>query len=476
MLFRLAIKNITSRKSSLVIVLFISFAVMLMCIINSIFDSTENGIEKVFSRSFTGDFVIRADTDKPISLFGDETPVTGELTTVDNVVPYGDIIDYLRSRDCVVQEVSQVSGRAMMEFGSYREPAFLFGIQGEDYVKAMSSIDIIEGVPFASEERGVMLPVKTAEKMKVHVGDTVQFTVVDGPIFRIRAAKLTAIYNYPVENITLDRIVLVDAVTVRALMNMSEASADPVDIDANYIDMFTDENLDLEMFDDAEDFTAVYEDFSDEEVLRSTPEAKADDGFESTSWNFVVGCFGEGSKLKKEIHRMNRDFRKKAWPVKAVGWRDSAGGVSMYLYLIRLIFNAGVLVILAAGFIIINNTLVVNVLSRTQEIGTLRAQGASRAYVSLQCMIETFALTITAGIIGCILGTIGANLLTGANIEFNNSFLVQLFGEEVLIVHTSAMRIFKSMVFAMFLGLLGWVYPVKTALSVNPVQAMQGAV
>ena len=44
MLFYLAFKNIVSRKSSFVIVLFIAFAVMLMAVINSVFDSTENGI------------------------------------------------------------------------------------------------------------------------------------------------------------------------------------------------------------------------------------------------------------------------------------------------------------------------------------------------------------------------------------------------------------------------------------------------
>ena len=91
MLFYLAFKNIVSRKSSFVIVLFIAFAVMLMAVINSVFDSTENGIEKVFSKSFTGDLAIFPKSDIPLSLFGDETPVTGTLTKINTLVPFNEI-------------------------------------------------------------------------------------------------------------------------------------------------------------------------------------------------------------------------------------------------------------------------------------------------------------------------------------------------------------------------------------------------
>ena len=56
---KLAFRNIFSRKSSFVIVLFITFAVTLLIVVNSIFDGTDNGIKTVFKESFTGDLVIR---------------------------------------------------------------------------------------------------------------------------------------------------------------------------------------------------------------------------------------------------------------------------------------------------------------------------------------------------------------------------------------------------------------------------------
>lgn len=473
MLFYLAFKNIVSRKSSFVIVLFIAFAVMLMAVVNSVFDSTENGIEKVFSKSFTGDLAIFPKSDIPLSLFGDETPVTGTLTKINTLVPFNEISDCLNSIPEIEKSVPQVTGTAALEFNGERTPVWIFGVPAAKYLDCMSAIKILEGSPFSDTERGVMLSKKYAQEMNISIGDTVQFLVVDGPTFRIRAAKLSCIYEYPVENSTLDRIVLADAFTVRSLMDMSESVADTSFIGEEKIDLL-ESDLDIEsLFDDAEDVGAVVVENPFEEIQPALEEPKI---FDSSSWNYVVCSLSQGENSKKSIGNLNRIFKKNSWPVRAVAWRTAAGSTALYLYWMRVIFNAGVIVILVAGFIIINNTLVVNVLNRTQEIGTLRAQGASRVFVSLQCMAETFMLTITAGILGCILGAVCTAALSSMNIEFKNVFLIQLFGTDHLVVSTSFSIMCKSMLLSVLLGLLGWIYPVRTALKVNPVQAMQGAI
>ena len=88
MFLRLAFKNVISRKSSFIIVLFISFAIMLLVVTNAVFDSTENGVKQSFVNSFTGDIAIRPLSKSPLSLFGDETPVTGTLTKNECLVPH----------------------------------------------------------------------------------------------------------------------------------------------------------------------------------------------------------------------------------------------------------------------------------------------------------------------------------------------------------------------------------------------------
>lgn len=160
--------------------------------------------------------------------------------------------------------------------------------------------------------------------------------------------------------------------------------------------------------------------------------------------------------------------------MEAVNWRHAAGSTALYLYWMRLIFNIGILIVMGAGFIVVNNTLVVNVLDRTREIGTMRALGASTLFVSLQCMIETLTMALVSGVIGCVVGGLVAGALTSMKISFTNSFLMQLFGESALVVSVSAGNVAGIMVLMVCLGILGWVYPVITTVRVHPIEAIQG--
>ena len=478
-MFYLAYKNIVSRKSSFVIILFIAFAISLMVIVNSIFDSTENGIESVYSRSFTGDIVIRPVSKVPLSLFGDETPVTGELTEIPRVIPYANIVSYLKENPAVSGFIPQISGRAIVESEtSGKEMETVFGLNASEYFKLMTSIKVLEGTPFSAGERGVCLSKNAAKRFNVGLGDELQFLVQDTMTFRIRAAKVFAIYDYAIENSTLDKIIIADPFTLRSLIGMTDTST-VIDIDENNTDML-DGDADFDsLFDDADDFVAEEAEIEEKtEVpaleVEPQPASVSDATEESSSWNFIILQVSDKSQLKKTLHELNAYFKKVSWPVQAVAWRSAAGSTAMYLYWIRIIFNVGVIIVLGAGFIVINNTLVVNVLNRTQEIGTMRAEGASRIFVSLECMVETFMLTISAGIIGCILGSIASTLISSMNIHLGNSFLFQLFGSETLNFSVSIFTILESMGLSLLLGLVGWVYPVHTALKVSPVQAMQG--
>lgn len=475
MMFRLAFKNIVSRKSSYVIILFIAFAISLIVMVNSVFDSTEKGVEKVYTRSFTGDVVIRPVSDSPLSLFGDETPVTGKLTKIPLLVPYADVVDFISSASSVEKVVPQISGRVVVESENADKGfEYVFGVEAADYADIMKSIRIMEGTPYAPGERGAFISRKIADRYKVGIGDELKFIVEDEMSVRIRAAKVSAIYDYEVHNEILDKIVLVDPFTLRSLLDMSDTVLD-IDIDENNTDLLEDD-IDFDsIFDDAEDFKA--EDFEETEippVTEVSSEAADSSGINSTAWNFLVLRAEKGTNSKKLVKYLNSQFRKKSWPVEAVSWRNAAGSTAMYLYWIRFIFNIGVIVILIAGFIVINNTLVINVLNRTQEIGTMRAQGASRKYVSLECMTETFMLTISAGILGVILGALICFAVSSAHIHFENSFLIQLFGSDTLDFSVSLLTVFKALILSVILGFLGWIYPVRNALKVSPVKAMQG--
>ncbi len=477
MIFKLAFRNITSRKSSFVIILFIAFAIMLFCVANAIFDSTEQGVEQNFVSSFTGDLIIRPKNGtQQTSLFGDESPVTGELAKNEILVPYKDISDFLKSEDGIQTFTSQLSGYAVAEFGKKRKTLYLFGVNAENYCSMMTSLQIKEGQIFDDDEKSVMLYEKTAASLGVKLGDKIQFTVVDGISARIREATVCAIYTYKSPDSIFEKFALVSPQIFRSLMNITSENSENLFIDGEKQNLL-EETDDLDsFFEDAEDMAASFDEESslfDESENLANIENSEIGKVDSTSWNFII-CHAN-KNVSRVIKNLNQTFKKNNWPVEAVSWRNAAGSTALYLYWIRIILNIGIVIILIAGFIIINNTLVVNILDRTVEIGTMRAIGAKRWFISLECMSETVVMAIAGGILGILLGIIVSFLITKANIHFGNSFLIQLFGSEALKVHVTFASSLKLMLCSLVIGILGWIYPVKNALKINPVQAMQGA-
>jgi len=475
MLFYLAWKNVISKKSSFVIILFIAFAIMMLVITNSVFDSTENGVQETFINSFTGDVVIRPKSNKPLSLFGDETPVTGKLSNNPTLFPYYDINDYLNENNSIDKVIPQLSGRVVMRVPSGVDRiVYVFGVDAEKYTNAMSSIVIDDGNFWTSGEKGSMISKKYADEFNLKIGDKLDFLVSAGLSSKIRSVPISAIYHYSVENSTMDKIVLANSETVRSLFDISELtdaesiklSAEKesiLDSSSDFDDMFSD-------FDDlSESVTAEKIEFSKEEI-----ENLKNSYSESSTWNFIICKLKDKNDSKNVIKKMNKYFKEKEWPVEAVDWRRSAGNTAFYLFILRFILNIGIIIILFAGFIVINNTLVVNVLDRIREIGTMRAIGANKRYISVECMAETFIMAIIAGIVGCILGIIGSHIVNVIQITFHNSFLIQLFGGSKLITKVNFLNIFSAFSLSLFIGLIAWIYPVLTALLVRPVQAMQG--
>ena len=471
------------------IVIFIAFSVSLLVLSNAVFDSTERGVEKVFRSGFTGDFMIRPVSDRPCSLLGDETPIVGELTRMESLVPFDGISGLLRERAEVEHFAPQFSGMAFAEnpAAGTRIPVVLFAVEAERYLSVMDGITLLSGGAFADGERAALVNAQLAETLALAPGDTIQFVIADGPTFRIRAAPVSGVFSYPMENETLARICLVDVETFSSLMELNAAVSSgaeetysggeqgPAEEDFNLDDLFfessdivagADSGSDADAADELAAMIALAQ-----TAGRSTAEFSAAG---ISSWHFLTGRLKEGVSDRSFIRRLNQSFAERGWPVEAVNWRYAGGISSLYLYWLRVIFNIGILVVLGAGFIVVNNTLVINVMSRTKEIGTMRATGASGNYVSVLFMTETFLLTLTAGIAGAFLGWLGTLLLNAADVSFSNQILVQLFGGHTLEAFVSGKNLLQAFFLVVVLGVIAWIYPVRIALSTSPTVAMQG--
>ncbi|MCR5762851.1 MAG: FtsX-like permease family protein [Treponema sp.] len=483
--FRFALKNVLSRKSSLVIILFIAFSISLLVVSNAIFDGTDNGMEKTFVNSFTGNIVIRPKSDVPMSLFGDETPLTGKLTAIPELIPYQDVYDCVAAVDGIEVLLPQITGYSSVQFrtidgGLVHDEFYFFGVEAEEYINNMTGIHIIEGRSFSKGEKGLMLSTAALKAMEdeserpndVKVGENLTVYFTDGVSMTIRSVPLVGIYEYEVENPTLDQIVIIDPATLRAIHEIQDVVPEE---DINPEDMSL-------IGSEIDDFDSLFADASDSVGTESleqdfgTAEEKtvSESDAESTVWTFIICKTAENANVNAIIRSLNAEFKKNDWPVQAVKWRSAAGGSVAMVFYLRVILNIGILLILLTGFIVIANTLIISALSRVCETGTLRAIGAKSHFIALQFLFETLILTVTAGIAGCAIGVMLNSIIQAMNIHISNTLLIQLFGGTSISPVLTSSNLLGCMVLSALLAVVGWIYPLRIALAANPVVAMRG--
>ena len=113
---------------------------------------------------------------------------------------------------------------------------------------------------------------------------------------------------------------------------------------------------------------------------------------------------------------------------------------------------------LLVGGIGIMNIMLVSVTERTKEIGIRMANGANVRDIRLQFLLESFLLSMIGGVIGIIVGIIGAEA-------------IQFFSEMSAVITFGS--ILLSLGFSAFVGIAFGYYPAYKASLLNPIDALR---
>jgi len=228
LIIKLALRNIgRNARRTRTIGIIIAGILCLMSLGNAVLDGTERGVRRAFVDSFTGDLSISAATGSEFSLFGDDSPVVGGFSSVPTIAQGDAVVKDLAARPEVAAAVPVVCGQAALEVGSYREGTSVFGINGPGYFRAFDALSVAKGSMLDGKKPGIMITEARADAIAkstgkpLEFGDQIQLTEVSSQGFQIRRAPLVGLINYPVQNDTLDSLVLVDATTLRSLLGMS---------------------------------------------------------------------------------------------------------------------------------------------------------------------------------------------------------------------------------------------------------------
>jgi len=113
---------------------------------------------------------------------------------------------------------------------------------------------------------------------------------------------------------------------------------------------------------------------------------------------------------------------------------------------------------LLVGGIGIMNIMLASVAERTREVGVRRALGARRRDVAAQFLVESSLLTVTGGLLGSVLGLLGA-------------VLIQAFAGWPTAVHP--LMLVVALAVALMIGIGFGFYPAWHAAGLDPVEALR---
>jgi len=141
--------------------------------------------------------------------------------------------------------------------------------------------------------------------------------------------------------------------------------------------------------------------------------------------------------------------------------------------IINLITTAKVLIMSVAAIAIIVaiigviNTILMSVFERTQEIGIMKAIGASRLDIFKFIWIETIIICVFGGISGSFIAIIG-----GRGVEFLVKKVLPYAPKGQLVTIGSDLVLF-SFLSAILLGIIAGIYPAFRAASMRPIEAIR---
>jgi len=476
LIFFLAARNVIRnwRKSLVVLLLFLAVN-SLFFLGNSILEQSNRGLKETFIENFTGDLVVKSRSETDFGIFGANTPSIGEYFSIPVLKDYDSLLEVVEFSPYIRKNVSQVSGAASMKIAgrSYNVP--LFGVEGDDYFSFFDSLELIEGELITTGEEGILLTVSRIDQIERETGtrpepgDPVLLTMVGRTGFKIREVPLKGIFSYKNSNESMDQILLVDVQTLRALNSITLASEREA---LSEDDLFSGSIDDLFSVSDVEGEES--RDFSAESVLdllNQTADEESGDLI-GGGWNFILLDVKEGVSDRKVMEELNRAFNAEGLDVEVVNWRDAAGMTAALVSLLQIFFNGGFLLVLVAGVIAIVNILVISIFERTGEIGTLRAIGASKSYITLLFFLENMILALTAAFLSLLFSYVIFQLINRAGVPINNSLMISLLGMKQIHVTFMPSVALISVLTSILTGVLSIYFPLSLAVKIEPAAAV----
>ncbi|MFP4153835.1 MAG: ABC transporter permease, partial [Alkalispirochaeta sp.] len=190
------------------------------------------------------------------------------------------------------------------------------------------------------------------------------------------------------------------------------------------------------------------------------------------AWNFLLVSLRDPADRAGVIGWLERNGYSEDAGYRVRDWYRTVGGNASLVRYLQYLFNAGLVFVALGATIIATNALVLSVLERTKEIGTMRALGGGKGRIGGMIALETLIVVTGAGLLGILAGTVGVHVLNGADVVVENQYIRILFGGESVQGSVSVSLVVNHIVAAVALAAVSVLYPLKRAFAVSPREAM----
>ena len=480
MIFFLVLRNIVrNKKNNAIIALLIAVITFLFLTGNNIIGKSDLGLHQAFVQSLTGDVVLETKSDITMNLFGANTPVIDNYFTIPTLPAYDAVMEIVRAEKGIAGIASQVSGKAYMDLLGVREPVLLCGVDADNYFSLFQGITLEEGRLPVSGEYGAMITTEYAKRIEAKSGQyprpgTNLLLTSGGDVgFKIREVPLLGIFSYKNPGQFMNEIVITDPQTVRVINSIQVATSQDVKLGEDALTLIN-TNID-DIFNDVFTFdeSAMQGEFSADKLKSFLTENKTEENAAliGGDWNFIIIKLENSKNSRAFINSINKKIE--PYGVTAVDWRIAAGTSAILLLIIQALFNMGIFLVCVAGIITIINILLIGVLRRTREIGTLRAIGASDLYIASLVLLENLTLTFFAGAVGILGGALFVKWINSLFVPIPNKLISSLLGGNILSLGFIPFIAVLSFILAVVLGVAVSVYPIHVTVRVEPMEAVR---
>lgn len=138
--------------------------------------------------------------------------------------------------------------------------------------------------------------------------------------------------------------------------------------------------------------------------------------------------------------------------------------IESVLKIVQVVFGGIAGVSLLVGGIGIANTMLMNVLEQTREIGIMKATGAESGNIVKIFLVESGIIGIVGGSLGVVFGYIISKVM--------NVAAELALGSGNLTTHVSTNMVIFSLTFSFVVGVLSGIYPAYRAAQLDPVEAL----